>query len=100
MQHQAAVTVLADRWICRSLSRSAALLRMLCTLSGEMGSELATKDDLKYYVDAASFATAQGDLAQQTAPVAGWFWWSFNANSMGEPHEHGLGWMPLRLAGL
>ena len=41
-------------------------------------------EDLQYYADAASFISAKGTLEEQTAPVAGWFWWSFNANSMGE----------------
>lgn len=52
--------------------------------AGEMGSELATAADQQYYADAATFLAAQGDLANETAPTTGWFWWSFNANSMGE----------------
>lgn len=60
----------------------------LHTTPGEMGSKLETREDQQYYADVASFAAASGELEEQTAPVAGWFWWSFNANSMG---EHGRG---------
>jgi hypothetical protein len=49
-----------------------------------MGSMLTLQGDRQYYADAAAFLSASGETAAMTAPVAGWFWWSFNANSNSE----------------
>jgi len=53
---------------------------------GEMGSTLADQQDVDYYGDVAAFAGAKGELADKTAPVAGWFWWTMPANSISESH--------------
>jgi hypothetical protein len=52
---------------------------------GEMGSRLASAADIQYYASALPFMRRDGAAAAaDTAPVAGWFWWSWNANSKGE----------------
>ncbi|KAI8476261.1 MAG: hypothetical protein J3K34DRAFT_272387 [Monoraphidium minutum] len=69
---------------------------------GEMGSKLEAAGDIAYYRDVAAFAAAGGEHAAATAPIAGWFWWSFNGNSavtggIVTPAGLGYNWHKLRM---